>query len=40
MKESGHTFILTENVSVPGWMGLWASWSSGKCPRPWQECWI
>ena len=20
----------------PGWMGLWASWSSGRCPCPWQ----
>ena len=22
--------------SRPGWMGLWATWSSGRCPCPWQ----
>ena len=21
--------------SRPGWMGLWATWSSGRCPCPW-----
>ena len=23
----------------PGWMGLWATWSSGRCPCPWQGDW-
>ena len=23
----------------PGWMGLWATWSSGGCPCPWQGGW-
>ncbi|KFU98841.1 U5 small nuclear ribonucleoprotein 200 kDa helicase, partial [Tauraco erythrolophus] len=22
--------------SRPGWMGLWATWCSGRCPCPWQ----
>jgi len=22
--------------SRPGWMGLWAAWSSGRCPCPWR----
>jgi len=25
--------------SRPGWMGLWATWSSGRCPCPWQGGW-
>jgi len=25
--------------SRPGWMGLWATWSSGRCPCPWQRGW-
>jgi len=25
--------------SRPGWMGLSATWSSGKCPGPWQGGW-
>ena len=25
--------------SRPGWMGLWATWSSGGCPCPWQGVW-
>ena len=25
--------------SRPGWMGLWATWSSGRCPCPWQGAW-
>lgn len=27
------------NCSRPGWMVLWATWSSGKRPCPWQGCW-
>jgi len=23
--------------SKPGWMRFWATWSSGRCPCPWQE---
>jgi len=23
----------------PGWMGLWATWSSGGCPCSWQGGW-
>ena len=23
----------------PGWMSLWATWSSGRCPCPWQGGW-
>ena len=23
----------------PGWMGLWATWSSGRCYCPWQGAW-
>jgi len=23
--------------SRPGWMGLWATWSSGRRPWPWQR---
>jgi len=25
--------------SSPGWMELWAAWSSGRCPRSWQRGW-
>ena len=25
--------------SRPGWMELWATWSSGRCPCSWQGCW-
>ena len=25
--------------SRPGWMGLWATWSGGRCPCPWQGGW-
>ena len=25
--------------SRPGWMGLWAAWSSGRCPCSWQGGW-
>jgi len=25
--------------SRPGSTGLWATWSSGRCPCPWQGCW-
>ena len=25
--------------SMPGWSALWATWSSGRCPCPWQEGW-
>ena len=25
--------------SRPGWMRLWATWSSGRCPCPWQGRW-
>lgn len=25
--------------SKPGWMGLWASWFSGRCPYPWHGGW-
>jgi len=25
--------------SRPGWMGFWATWSSGRCPCPWQGGW-
>ena len=25
--------------SRPGWVGFWATWSSGKCPCPWQGGW-
>jgi len=25
--------------SRPGWMGLWATWSSGRCPCWWQGGW-
>ena len=25
--------------SSPGWTGLWATWSSGRCPCPWQGGW-
>jgi len=25
--------------SRPGWMGLWATWSSARCPWPWQGGW-
>ena len=25
------------NCSRPAWMGLWATWSSGRCPCPWQD---
>jgi len=25
--------------SRPGWMGLWATWCSGRCPCPWQGGW-
>jgi len=24
---------------LPGWMGLWANWSGGRCPCPWQRGW-
>ena len=24
----------------PGWMELWATWSGGRCPCPWQGGWI
>jgi len=23
----------------PGWMELWATWSSGRCPCSWQRGW-
>ena len=26
--------------SRPGWTGLWATWSGGRCPCPWQGGWI
>jgi len=22
----------------PSWMGLWETWSGGRCPCPWQGC--
>jgi len=25
--------------SRPGWSGLWAAWSGGRCPCPWQGAW-
>ena len=25
--------------SRPAWTGLWATWSSGRCPCPWQGGW-
>jgi len=25
--------------STPGWMELWATWSSGRCPWSWQGGW-
>jgi len=25
--------------SRPGWMRLWATWSSGRCLCPWQGAW-
>jgi len=25
--------------SRPGWMGLWAAWSGGRCPCLWQWGW-
>ena len=25
--------------SRPGWMGPWVTWSSGRCPCPWQRGW-
>jgi len=25
--------------SRPGWMGLWATWSSGRCPCLWYGGW-
>lgn len=24
--------------SKPGWTGLGANWSIGRCPHPWQRC--
>jgi len=27
------------SLERPGWMGLWATWSSGRCPCPWQGGW-
>ena len=29
----------TWQCSRPGWMGLWTTWSSGRCPCPWQGGW-
>jgi len=42
-----HWYRLSEKVWVsppwqcsrPGWMGLWATWSTGRCPCPWQGGW-